>query len=44
MTSGVPKRYEVSKQGLQINAVVIKLDEKTGKAFEITRIKRKIHE
>lgn len=44
MTSGVPKRYEVSKQGLQINAVVIKVDEKTGKALEITRLKRNIHE
>ncbi len=38
--TGMPKRFEVAKDGLQLNAVCIQLDEQTGKAQRITRIKR----
>lgn len=39
MTTLVPQRYETSDQGLQINAVVLKIDPQSTKAEEIERIK-----
>ena len=41
-TSGMPQRYEVATEGLEINAVLIDIDENSGKALSILRIKRKI--
>ncbi len=41
MATCMPQRFDVAKEGLQINAVFIKLDDKSGKALEIKRIKRK---
>lgn len=38
--SSVPHRFETSDRGLMINAVVIDLDESTGKAMKIERIRR----
>jgi 2',3'-cyclic-nucleotide 2'-phosphodiesterase len=40
--SGMPVRHEISQTGLQINAVFIEIDQKSGKAVRIERIKRKI--
>ena len=40
-SSGIPKRYEVAKDGLELNAVSLTIDECTGKTTEIQRIKRK---
>lgn len=42
ITSGMPARYESSKKGLQINAVFIELDDETGLALKIERIKREV--
>ncbi|MFO7895987.1 MAG: TIGR00282 family metallophosphoesterase [Candidatus Cloacimonadales bacterium] len=39
--SSMPQRYEPAEGGLEINAVCIKLDDKTMRATEIFRIKRK---
>ncbi len=39
--TGMPVRYEVAEKGKQLNAVFISLDETTGKALQITRIKEK---
>lgn len=39
--TGMPIRYETTDKGLQINAVVIEIDEETGKAKTIQRIRRK---
>jgi metallophosphoesterase (TIGR00282 family) len=36
----MPKRFEVAKGSVQFNAVIVDIDEKTGKALEITRINR----
>ncbi|MDY6915292.1 MAG: TIGR00282 family metallophosphoesterase [Candidatus Cloacimonadota bacterium] len=41
MLSGMPKRYEVSYSGLQINGVIIEFNEQNGEASNITRIRRK---
>jgi calcineurin-like phosphoesterase len=41
MTTGMPQRFDVADDGLQINAVFLKIDEKTGKTLEIKRIRRK---
>jgi len=38
--TGMPVKYEVAESGIQINAVFIKLDDETGKALIIKRIKR----
>ena len=40
INTGMPQRYEASKNGLQINAVLVQIDEQ-GKAQTITRIRRK---
>jgi 2',3'-cyclic-nucleotide 2'-phosphodiesterase len=40
MKTSMPQRFEIAEGGLQINAVVIEIDEETGKAVEIQRIKR----
>ena len=40
-TSGMPQRYDVASGGLQINGVVVSVDDNTGKATDIIRIKRK---
>lgn len=42
--SGMPIRHEISKAGLQINGVLIEINETSGKAVRIERIKRKINE
>lgn len=42
--SGMPIRYDVSNEGLQINGVFISLDEKSGKALQILRIKDDIED
>jgi hypothetical protein len=39
-TTGMPQRFDVATGGLQINGVVVMVDEITGKATEIIRIKR----
>ena len=41
MTTGMPQKFDVADDGLQINAVFLKIDEKTGKTLEIKRIRRK---
>ena len=41
MTTSMPQRFEIAEDGLQINAVVISVDETTGKAESIQRIRRK---
>jgi 2',3'-cyclic-nucleotide 2'-phosphodiesterase len=40
-TSGMPQRFDVASGGLQINGVVVAVDEASGKAIDIIRIKRK---
>jgi len=40
--TGMPVRFEPATTGNQINAVFIELDEETGKAQKITRIRRKL--
>jgi metallophosphoesterase (TIGR00282 family) len=42
MMTGMPMRYEPSKGGLMINAVVIEFDDKTKKAISIFRIREKV--
>ena len=42
LLSGMPKRYEISTEGLQINGVIIEIDETSGKALSIERLKRKL--
>lgn len=41
VTTGMPIRYETTHRGIQINAVVIEINEKTGKAVSIERIRNK---
>jgi metallophosphoesterase (TIGR00282 family) len=41
LLSGMPIRHEISTEGLQINGVLIEIDEVTGKALKIERIRRK---
>ena len=41
MLTSMPQRFNVAEDGLQINAVLIKIDEKSGKAKDIFRIRRK---
>ncbi|MCF7918598.1 MAG: TIGR00282 family metallophosphoesterase [Candidatus Cloacimonetes bacterium] len=40
--TGMPIRFEPAESGNQINAVCIRIDEVSGKALEITRIRRKL--
>lgn len=40
--SAIPSRYVASDLGLQINAIVIELDDETGIAVEVIRIKRMV--
>ncbi len=42
LLSGMPVRHEISTEGLQINGILIQIDEKSGKAVGIERIRRKI--
>ncbi len=42
LKTGIPRRFEVAETGLQINAVVIEINEETGRALSIERIRRKI--
>lgn len=42
MITGMPLKYEVAERGKQLNAVFITIDEKTGRATEIIRIREKI--
>ena len=41
MTTGMPQKFDVADDGLQINAVFLKIDGKIGKTVEIKRIRRK---
>jgi hypothetical protein len=40
--TGMPVRFEPAESGNQINAVLIEIDETSGKALAITRIRRKL--
>ncbi len=40
--TSIPNRYEASDLGLQVNAVLIEIDDSTGIAVDITRIKRNL--
>lgn len=40
--TGMPIRFEVASEDVQLQGVVINIDEKTGKANSITRIQRKV--
>ena len=40
--SGIPVRFEVAKENIQLDGVVVDIDEKTGKAKSIVRIQRKL--
>lgn len=42
--TGMPARFVIAKSGLELNAVIIQIDEKTGKAVKIQRLKRKFDE
>ncbi|RLC51803.1 MAG: TIGR00282 family metallophosphoesterase [Candidatus Cloacimonadota bacterium] len=42
--TGMPQRYETAQNGLQLNAVFLKIDDESGKALEIKRIKRKYND
>ncbi|HPR16871.1 MAG TPA: TIGR00282 family metallophosphoesterase [Candidatus Cloacimonadota bacterium] len=42
LLNGIPQRYDVAQNGWQLNAVFLELDEQTGKAISIQRIRRKI--
>jgi 2',3'-cyclic-nucleotide 2'-phosphodiesterase len=42
MITGLPTRFEVADSGLQLNAVLITIDDKTGKATYIRRIREKL--
>ena len=41
LTSGMPQRFEVASDGLQINAILVEIDENTGNAVKIERVRRK---
>ncbi|MCF7858947.1 MAG: TIGR00282 family metallophosphoesterase [Candidatus Cloacimonetes bacterium] len=41
MITSMPQKFDIAENGLQINAVALEIDDKTGKAVKITRIKRK---
>jgi len=41
LLTGQPIHYEVAEEGIQLNAVVIEVDTKSGKSIQITRIKEK---
>ncbi|MCD4828629.1 MAG: TIGR00282 family metallophosphoesterase [Candidatus Cloacimonetes bacterium] len=43
MTTGMPRQYEVARDGLQINAVVVEVDDDTGRAVRIERIRRTVN-
>jgi metallophosphoesterase (TIGR00282 family) len=40
LRTSIPRRYEASDRGLQINAVLLELDNHTGKTLQIQRIKQ----
>ncbi|MCF7794267.1 MAG: TIGR00282 family metallophosphoesterase [Candidatus Cloacimonetes bacterium] len=42
--TGVPRRFDVAKSGLQINAVIIEISDVNGKALLIQRIRRKLND
>ncbi len=42
MRTGMPVLYEVAESGLQINAVVFEIDDSTGKAVSIQRVRRSV--
>ena len=41
--TGMPVRHVTAESGLQVNAVYLELDDTTGKALHITRIREKIN-
>jgi len=43
MISGMPRQYEVAESGLQVNAVVVEIDDKTGRATGIQRVRRMVN-
>lgn len=40
--TGIPTRFEVAESDIQLQGVVLDIDEKTGKAKQITRIQKKL--
>lgn len=42
--TGLPTRFEMAEENVQLNGVVVTIDEKTGKAAEIKRINEKLGE
>ncbi len=42
MLTGMPSKYEVAETGLELNGVFIRLDDTSGKALEIKRIKDRV--
>jgi len=40
--SGIPQRFEVAQENVNLQAVVIQIDERTSKAISIERIKKKL--
>ena len=40
-TTGIPQKFDGADNCVQINAVFLKIDKKTGKTIEIKRIRRK---
>jgi calcineurin-like phosphoesterase len=41
--SSIPVRFEVAEADVQLHAVVLDIDEKTGRARSIARIQRKLN-
>jgi len=44
MMSDMPKRYEPAEGGLELNGVYLEIDDESGRAVDIRRIKRKYNE
>jgi metallophosphoesterase (TIGR00282 family) len=42
--TGIPVKFEVAEENVQLQGVVLDIDEKTGKARSIVRVQRKINE
>ena len=40
--TGLPTRFEMAEENVQMNGVVVTIDEKTGRALEIKRINEKL--
>jgi len=42
--TGLPTRFEMAEENVQLNGAIVTIDEKTGKALEIKRVKEKLGE